>query len=197
MGPMKRLGPNPSRSRVPAGAGRTYRLVRRTSRRSQEGHAMKRALVAVLLLSVMSGAARAGDEDDGMLKFRGGIGVIPVSNVNASGVGTANVVLGVNPGGQPWVIRRLTAKVKEDGRIQVEGRGLLLAGGNGIATNGGQSVEARLFCGGVPHETGLVPLEADGDFHIDDMLSPAPPSPCESPALLIVNAKIADGGRWF
>ncbi len=157
---------------------------------------MKRALVAVFLLSVIGGAAWAGD-DDGGLKFQGGIGVIPVSNVNAAGVGTANVVLGVPPGGQPWVIKRLTANVKDDGRIQVDGRGLLLAGGNGIGTNGGQSVEARLFCGGVPHETGLVPLEADGDFHIDDMLSPAPPSPCQNPVLLIVNARIADGGRWF
>ncbi len=152
---------------------------------------MKRALMAVVLLSAAPGVAWAQGDADG-LRFQGGIGVIPVSNVNASGVGTANVVLGVPPGGQPWVIKRLTAKVK-DGRISVEGRGLLLAGGNGIGTNGGQSVEARLFCGGVAHDTGTVPLEADGDFHIDDQLSPAPPSPCDSPVLLIVSAN----GRWF
>src|SRR5512138_645921 len=185
MGPMKRLGPNPSRSRVPGDAVRTYRPVRRTSRRSQEGHAMKRALVAVLLLLVTAGAAWAGDDE--VLKFQGGIGVIPVSNVNAQGVGTPNVVLGVNPGGQPWVIKRLTAKVKDD-RILVEGRGLLLAGGNGIGTNGGQKVEARLFCDGAPHDTGVVPLEPDGDFRIEDMLTPPPPSPCKNPVLLIVSA---------
>jgi len=54
-------------------------------------------------------------------------------------------------------------------------------------------VEARLFCGGVAHDTGTVPLEANGDFKIDDMLSPTPPSPCTNPVLLIVSA----GNRWF
>jgi len=151
---------------------------------------MKRALVAVLFLSAMAPAVQA---DDASLRFEGGIGVIPVSNVNAAGLGTANVVLGVPPGGQPWVIARLEARVKDDGRISVEGRGLLLAGGNGIGTNGGQSVEARLFCGGVAHDTGAVPLEADGDFRIEDILTPTPPSPCDSPVLLIVSSN----GRWF
>jgi hypothetical protein len=39
----------------------------------------------------------------------------------------------------------------------------------------------------------LVPLETDGDFRIRDVLSPAPPNPCATPVLLIVNA----GGNWF
>jgi hypothetical protein len=152
---------------------------------------MKRALAVALFLSLMSSVrARA---DDGLVKFDGGIGVIPVSNVNAAGLGTANVVLGVSPGGQPWVIARLTANVKADGRISVDGRGLLLAGGNGIGTNGNQSVEARLFCGGVAHDTGTVALAPDGDFRIDDVLSPTPPSPCDNPVLLIVSA----ANRWF
>jgi hypothetical protein len=152
---------------------------------------MKLALAVAYL--VVLGAPLGAGAADGILKFDGGIGVIPVSSVNASGVGTANVVLGVAPGGQPWVIARLTAKVRSDGRISVDGRGLLLAGGNGIATNGGQSVEARLFCDGVAHDTGTVPLEANGDFRIDEALSPTPPSPCTNPVLLIVSA----GNRWF
>jgi hypothetical protein len=151
---------------------------------------MKKVLVSGLVVVAFSASVGAADD---LVRFDGGIGVIPVSNVNAAGVGTANVVLGVPPGGQPWVIARLTAEAKGDGRISVAGRGLLLAGGNGIGTNGGQSVEARLFCAGVAHDTGLVPLEANGDFRIDDVLSPAPPSPCESPVLLIVSG----GGRWF
>ena len=43
------------------------------------------------------------------------------------------------------------------------------------------------------HKTATVPLEPDGDFRIDDVLSPAPPSPCDTPVLLIVNAN----GAWF
>ena len=91
------------------------------------------------------------------------------------------------------MIARLTADLKTDGRISVDGRGLLLAGGNGIGTNGNQSVSARLFCGGVAHNSVLVPLRPNGDFRIDDVLSPLPTNPCDNPVLLIVNA----GGAWF
>ena len=76
---------------------------------------------------------------------------------------------------------------------------MLLAAGNGIGTNAGQSVHATLFCGpaatATAHNSTLagVALEADGDFRIDDFLSPAPPSVCETPVLLIRNA----GGVWF
>ena len=147
-------------------------------------HVLAAALcVAALNYSVM---ARA---DDRLVRFDGGIGVIPSSNTT-----TVNTVQGVPPGGQPWVISRLNADVRSDGRISVEGRGLLLAGGNGIATNGGQSVRAMLFCAGAaPVNSDLVPLEANGDFSIDGVLSATPPDPCASPVLLIVNA----GGRWF
>jgi len=139
--------------------------------------------------------------DDNLLaRFRGGIGAIPVSNVagTANADGTfpnvnRNIVKGVNPGGQPWVIAALDARVRANGDIQVRGRGLLIAGGNNIGTNAGQSVRARLFCGLVAHDSGLVPLEADGDFQIDDILTPTPPSPCDSSTLLIVSG----GGSWF
>ena len=90
----------------------------------------------------------------------------------------------------------LKADVKTDGRVQVDGRGLLLAGGNNIGTNANQSVRATLLCandGNVLHDTDLVPLEANGDFRIKDMLSPAPPDPCTSAVLLIRNP----AGAWF
>ncbi|SRR5712692_3708822 len=155
---------------------------------------MKKCVMAgALSLAVLSyaGAARA---DDRLVRFEGGIGEIPVSNP-----GTANVVRGVSPGGQPWVIARLSADVKTDGHISVDGRGLLLAGGNGIGTNGSQSVRAVLFCGPAATATSHgsaaegVPLEANGDFRIEDTLSPAVPSDCTTPVLLIMNP----AGRWF
>jgi len=75
----------------------------------------------------------------------------------------------------------------------------LLAGGNNIGLNANQSVFATLICEAaapfVQHSTAAtgVPLAADGDFRIDDVLSPPPPTPCASPVLLIRNL----GGAWF
>src|SRR5205823_635701 len=99
--------------------------------------------------------------------------------------------------GQPWTISRLSADVRTDGRILVDGRGLLLGGGDGIGTNAGQTVHATLFCGPATgfttHNSDAVPLETNGDFRIDGQLTPPPPDSCATPVLLIVNP----GGRWF
>ena len=50
----------------------------------------------------------------------------------------------------------------------------------------------------IEHSTNLagVALEPNGDFEIDDLLSPAPPAPsaCASPVLLIRNA---GNSAWF
>jgi len=156
------------------------------------------SLAPVLALLVASSAMA----HDTFLKFQGGIGVIPVSSVGSTGLAVANVVRGIQPPGQPGRISALSAEVKVDGRIHVEGRGLLLAGGNAIGTNGGQKVFATLICGTLPNGpftvqstpvANAVALAADGDFTIDDVLSPAPLNPCDNPVLLIRNV----GGFWF
>jgi hypothetical protein len=167
---------------------------------------MKAAIAAALSVAAFAYAFPASADND--LKFKGGIGVIPVS----SGVGLAptatvvnrNLVRGVQPPGQIWVIEDLKADIDLDsGRIRVDGRGLLLGGGNTIGTNAGQSVRATLICD-VAIPTGAttpplfdtdppVALEANGDFRIDDTLSPRPPAVCASPVLLIRNP----GGAWF
>ena len=156
------------------------------------------ALVAFLPVPVVA--------DDTLVRFDGGIGVHPVSNVagtaNADGTFpnvTRNIVRGVNPAGQHWVIAALRARVAEDGRIKVDGRGLLLAGGNGIGTNANARVFATLICEAAAPFTERnsdltgVPLEANGDFRIDGVLTPVP-NGCASPVLLIRNA--ANNG-WF
>jgi len=157
-----------------------------------------RVLAVALVAFAISGIASAQNDWVNTLQFEGGIGVIPVTGVAANGAVNLNVVRGVPPAG-PWRIAALEAAVGPDGHIRVAGRGLLLAAGNGIGTNGGQSVHASLFCGpatsATEHDSTVagVPLAADGDFRINDFLTPAPPVPCTNPVLLIRSV----GGVWF
>lgn len=162
--------------------------------RVRHGIAVKAAVCGLLVLAVASVASAQTTID---LRFRGGIGVIPVTGVAATGAGTLNVVRGINPAG-PWRIADLKADVSSDGHILIKGRGLLLAAGNGIGTNAGASVFATLFCGvaaPAPFSSTRVALEVDGDFRIEGPLSPLPPANCEAPVLLIRNG--AGSGVWF
>ena len=163
---------------------------------------MLKTTLACMLCVAMAIPAVAS-ADDTLVRFDGGIGVIPVSNVTVNADRTVtvsrNIVRGVNPPGQIWVIDALKAEVRADGGIKVRGRGLLLGGGNNIGLNGNQSVFATLICAAAApftqHSTPStgVPLEPNGDFRIDSVLSPAPPDVCASPVLLIRNS----GGAWF
>lgn len=164
---------------------------------------MKQIVLAILVLVTGGVFALPAVADETLVEFQGGIGVIPVS----SGVGTAatattvnrNIVRGVQPPGQIWRIDDLKAKVKTDGSITVNGRGLLLAGGNNIGTNANANVFATLICEATApfteRNTDLagVALAINGDFHIDGVLAPSP-SDCASPVLLIRNAA---NQAWF
>jgi hypothetical protein len=141
--------------------------------------------------------------DDTLASFKGGIGVIPVSSgmvmAATAEVVNRNIVRGVQPAGQIWVIRKLEAKVRTNGEIEVEGRGLVLGGGNNVGRATGQFVFATLICEAAApfteHNSDLdgVQLDPNGDFRIDDVLSDAPTT-CDSPVLLIRNAANLN---WF
>ena len=159
------------------------------------------AMLAALGLTTAVGA----HGQNALARFEGGIGVIPAANgagpANADGTlpnVKLNTVRGVPPGAGPWRIADLRAEVDVDGHIRVRGRGLLLASSNSIGQNANQSVFATLICEPtapfVERSTSPagVPLEANGDFRIDDVLNPVP-ADCASPVLLIRNL----GGVWF
>lgn len=141
-----------------------------------------------------------------LFNFNGGIGAQPFRSTNGTPV--LNTVAGVNPGGAPWVIRSLSAVIGADGSIRATGRGLLLAGADGLGTRGGpRQVVASLFCRNavVPPATAgtlqttsfdsaFVNLDANGDFQISGRLVNAggstPPASCgdtldNRPVLLI------------
>jgi hypothetical protein len=143
------------------------------------------------IIGIVLAVAAIAKSDQSLVRFSGGIGVVPTGSASTS-------VRGVPAAGQIWVIRDLTADVKQDGSIRVDGRGLLLGSGNAVGSNGGASVFATLFCandGNIQHSSNPagVPLEVDGDFSIKDTLSPAVPSSCTQPVLLIRTT----AGAWF
>ena len=163
---------------------------------------MKKSLFAcafvVLIVSLSASSVLA---DDILIKFNGGIGAIPISNVAVNATTGAvtvnrNIVRGVNSPGQIWRIKDLDATIKTNDDISVAGNGLVLAGGDSIGRTTGQSVFATLFCGTTGHSTNTtgIPLELNGDFKIDDVLTPIPPADCASPVLLI---RTAGSGNWF
>ncbi|HET6888532.1 MAG TPA: hypothetical protein VFH87_11485 [Candidatus Udaeobacter sp.] len=160
---------------------------KRASRRSFLGTSLAVGGVVFVMVAIAQSALAQN-----LVRFSGGVGVIPTGSANTT-------VRGVAAAGQIWTIRDFAADVKQDGSIRLDGRGLLLASGNGVGSNANASVIATLFCandGNVQHSSNLagVPLEVNGDFRIDDMLSPVPPNPCTSPVLLI---RSAGSGAWF
>src|ERR1700756_1090230 len=116
-------------------------------------------LVAIVFaMGAIAKSALAQDANrQSLVRFSGGIGVIPTGSANTT-------VRGVAAAGQIWVIRDLAADVKQDGTIRLDGRGLLLGSGNAVGSNANASVIATLFCandGNVQHSSNLagVPLE--------------------------------------
>jgi hypothetical protein len=161
---------------------------------------VKKAALAVVVSALLASPLTA--EDHTLVRFDGGIGVIPVSNVTVNATTGAvtvspNRVRNINPPSQIWVIGGLKAEIATDGHIRARGRGLLLGGGSNIGLNANQSVLATLICDTAGTQlfttTTPVPLEANGDFVIDDTLAPVPTA-CASPVLLIRNGT---GAVWF
>ena len=173
---------------------------------------MKKALACTMFLGVVFSLPASAD--DASLKFRGGIGAIPVSSVTCvpsatpcvTGTGVTvtvaqNVVRGQQPGGQVWVIDQLDAEVSANGNIRVHGSGLLLGGGNGAgAVPAGLNVLATLSClstspfGLSSTNFAGATVSPNGDFQINGTLSPTPTFPCASPLLLIQSAA---NSHWF
>jgi hypothetical protein len=152
---------------------------------------MKKISMLIAVVFVLGAIAQSAPAQS-LAMFSGGIGDITTGASDTT-------VRGVAAAGQIWVIRNLIADVRLGGLIQVDGRGLLLGAGDAIGSNGSASVFATLFCtndGNVPHNSSLagVRLQENGDFRIQDSLSPAPPNTCTSPVLLI---RVTGPGSWF
>ena len=101
--------------------------------------------VGLALTFTLAAAVHAKDKP-ALVKFEGAIGVDTLTA--AGGVDVLNVVRGINPGGRAWVLRKFEARVGTDGQVSAQGKGLLFASGDLIATRGAVTqVVVTLFCG--------------------------------------------------
>lgn len=107
--------------------------------------------------------------------------------------GSPGAIRTVNGAGAPWVSEG-RARLDSDGRLRVEVRGLLLAGG---FTNPVANVAASLTCEGsnVVATTAGVPMSPDGDADIDQVI--ALPTTCVGPIVLIRIVGATGPGSWI
>src|SRR5258706_2484429 len=104
---------------------------------------LKKLSAGVVLFGIVTPLSAAAD--DSLVKFKGGIGVIPVSAgvAVAPTLATAQTVESVNrnnvrrvqPPRQLWTIVDLKAEEDDDGSIKVSGRSRIVAGGISISSN--------------------------------------------------------------
>jgi hypothetical protein len=171
-------------------------------------HALIARSLFALTVTLAATAAVAGPDRVPLLKFKGAIGVDPIT---ANGAADAsNVVRGVNPGGRAWVIRKLDAAIYSDATVSIRGKRLLFSSGDVIATRGPVThVAATLACGpadatAAKYTTAPFELDAAGDFNfrgalLDGVNTAVLPAVCENPQLLIRGANPTTGvaGGWF
>jgi hypothetical protein len=102
-------------------------------------------------------------------------------------VPTDPAVHGNAAGGVPWVLKFGEARLRQDGRLDVRIRGLVIPPPTGTGTPGPvMTVRAALYCGAdttAAATTQSVPLSSSGDAQIRAFLTL--PAKCLAPALLI------------
>jgi hypothetical protein len=152
--------------------------------------------VGALLLGAIASPSQA--DDSGLVRWKKIIGVAQAKNVVGN---PPNTVTG---GGQPWSTLDGEVVVNlEDGSVDFEVRGLVLAGGNAIGTpDAVTNVVGTLLCGLMPNETTTiistnpVPLSAQGNAEFSGSFSSSTTgcSATDVAFLLVANAA---GGAWI
>jgi hypothetical protein len=145
------------------------------SKRSKQ--ALFTSLLAVAVLAALVFAVAASGSG-------GGEKILDVSL--APSLPTDPAFHGVTPGGVPWVLDRGEVRVKANGELDLEVRGLVipaLGTADGVVT-----IDASLYCGADANTapaatTGLVPLSSGGDAEIHQRL--AIPPTCLAPIVLV------------
>ena len=134
------------------------------------------AAAAVTLLAVTAAPALA---DGGS-----GHSILRADLVGSMPAPDSPTIAGILPGGRPWVNGPSTVRVREDGRITVKIRGLVIPPPQGNGTTPVRSVVATLVCDGtLGHSTGAFALSEAGDGSTSTTI--AGTKYCDDPVVLI------------
>ena len=152
------------------------------------------------LALTLSGTTRASDgkEDTTVLQFNGMVGV------HGPYIGSSNPIRGINGGGISWVLTRAEGKLKADGELKVEVKGLVLgpdAPANLRGTNPVPTFKAVVSCQSINEEgqatvtnisTKAFPASTTGNAKIEDKVDL--PTTCIAPVIFVVHGT---AGAWF
>jgi hypothetical protein len=116
-----------------------------------------------------------------------------ILDARMTGIPTGGLALqGLTGGGVPWIIDSGKAKLFEDGRLEVDVRGLTLLNGTNPIANG----RAVVTCSSVAAASSpVVPFSPSGDA--DVVATVSLPSPCLAPAVFFVGVLPNGAERWF
>ena len=144
-------------------------------------------VVGFFLVSIVA----AAESDPVILEFK------TMAGVSGPYLGTANPIRGISGGGAAWMISDGKGKLRADGRLQVQVKGLVLVstGANPVANFRAvvscQSIDGMGNPSIVNVSTEDFPASTTGDADIRATVDL--PSPCLAPIIFVTNS----AGRWF
>ncbi len=141
----------------------------------------------LILFQTSPSPSLAGEKFLEFERFRG----IPVAGV---------AIRGIPGGGAPWTITEGQARLDDDGTLEVEVVGLVLAAGPSAGTNPINQFIATLSCvnadGTVNNiNTNPVPATSTGDARIKQVITR--PNTCLGPIVFVRGVIPARGNPWF
>lgn len=160
--------------------------------------ALATVAAALFAISMVPGMGKASSNDQKIVEFD------LMAPVVEPFTGSPNAIRGVPGGGLPWEINAANGELTNNGKLEIEVHGLVLARrapvpANLQGTNPIPSFKAIVSCltvtGGVAQtvniESDPAPATSTGDAKIDDFV--ALPSPCIAPIVFVTSPT----GSWF
>ena len=151
---------------------------------TRSSRALSTTAVALAITAFSAAPALAHVSGSNGVSGLSGRSVLDAQLVGSNPAPASPVIAGINPGGAPWVNGPSPVRVREDGRIEVTVRGLVIPPPRGTGVNPVPSVVATLVCGNmVQDSTEPFPLDMAGNGLTADLITV--PEVCDAPAVLI------------